>query len=90
METLPLEFGGYKPGEKLGGIALEYESSMVRQYYREYFLNFFSTAYQVHGGYRARCDSPMQSKSQESSGQNFIRIHWSSWTYILASGEVFE
>ena len=29
METLPLEFAGYKPGETLGGIALEYESTMV-------------------------------------------------------------
>lgn len=29
METLPLEFAGYRPGQKLGGIALEYESSMV-------------------------------------------------------------
>lgn len=30
VETLPLEFAGYRPGQKLGGIALEYESSMVR------------------------------------------------------------
>lgn len=29
VETLPLEFAGYRPGQKLGGIALEYESSMV-------------------------------------------------------------
>ena len=31
VETLTLEFPGYKPGEILGGIALEYESTMVRQ-----------------------------------------------------------
>ena len=30
VETLPLEFPGYRPGQMLGGIALEYESSMVR------------------------------------------------------------
>ncbi len=30
VETLPLEFAGYKSGERLGGIALEYESTMVR------------------------------------------------------------
>ncbi len=30
VETLPLEFAGYKPGETLGGITLEYESTMVR------------------------------------------------------------
>lgn len=30
VEILPLEFAGYRPGQKLGGIALEYESSMVR------------------------------------------------------------
>lgn len=29
VETLPLEFAGYKPGETLGGITLEYESTMV-------------------------------------------------------------
>ena len=32
VETLSLEFAGYKPGVLLGGIALEYESTMVRQY----------------------------------------------------------
>ena len=31
VETLPLEFAGYRPGQKLGGIALEYESSMVSE-----------------------------------------------------------
>ena len=30
VETLSLEFAGYKPGTVLGGIALEYESTMVR------------------------------------------------------------
>lgn len=30
VETLPLEFAGYRSGQKLGGIALEYESTMVR------------------------------------------------------------
>lgn len=30
VETLSLEFPGYKPGVLLGGIALEYESTMVR------------------------------------------------------------
>lgn len=29
VEVLPLEFAGYKSGERLGGIALEYESTMV-------------------------------------------------------------
>ena len=29
METLPLEFAGYKPGLQLGGIVVEYESTMV-------------------------------------------------------------
>lgn len=29
VETLPLEYAGYRPGQKLGGISLEYESSMV-------------------------------------------------------------
>ena len=29
VETLPLEFAGFKPGQKLGGISLEYESTMV-------------------------------------------------------------
>ena len=29
VETLPLEFAGYRSGQKLGGIALEYESTMV-------------------------------------------------------------
>ena len=30
VETLPLEFAGYKSGLKLGGIVVEYESTMVR------------------------------------------------------------
>ena len=30
VETLSLEFAGYRPGTVLGGIALEYESTMVR------------------------------------------------------------
>lgn len=29
VETLPLEFAAYKPGLKLGGIVVEYESTMV-------------------------------------------------------------
>ena len=29
VETLTLEFAGYQPGLRLGGIALEYESTMV-------------------------------------------------------------
>lgn len=32
VETLQLEFAGYRPGQKLGGITLEYESTMVRMY----------------------------------------------------------
>ncbi len=31
VETLILQFGGYKSGELLGGITLEYESTMVRE-----------------------------------------------------------
>ena len=30
VETLPLEFAGYMPGLRMGGITLEYESTMVR------------------------------------------------------------
>ena len=30
VETLPLEFAGYVPGLRMGGITLEYESTMVR------------------------------------------------------------
>lgn len=29
-ESLPLEYAGYKPGLLLGGLVLEYESTMVR------------------------------------------------------------
>ena len=29
VETLPLEYAGYMPGQKLGGIVMEYESTMV-------------------------------------------------------------
>ena len=39
VETLPLEFAGFRPGEKLGGIALEYESSMVRN--TSFIIEFF-------------------------------------------------
>ena len=30
VETLQLEFAGYMPGQRLGGICMEYESTMVR------------------------------------------------------------
>ena len=36
VETLKLEFAGYMPGQKLGGIVMEYESTMVR------FINSYS------------------------------------------------
>ena len=29
VETLPLEYAGYKSGMMLGGVTLEYESTMV-------------------------------------------------------------
>ena len=29
VETLQLEFAGYMPGQRLGGICMEYESTMV-------------------------------------------------------------
>lgn len=29
VETLQLEFAGYMPGQRLGGIVMEYESTMV-------------------------------------------------------------
>ena len=32
VETLPLVFPGYKPDFTLGGIVVEYESTMVRVY----------------------------------------------------------
>lgn len=54
VETLPLEFAGYRPGQKLGGIALEYESSMVRDpslFHLRLFTSFFLlvAADQVYG-----------------------------------------
>jgi hypothetical protein len=38
VETLKLEYAGYMPGQKLGGIVMEYESTMVKIYnsYKEY------------------------------------------------------
>lgn len=30
VETLKLEYAGYMPGQKLGGIVMEYESTMVK------------------------------------------------------------
>ena len=30
VETLKLEYADYMPGQKLGGIVMEYESTMVR------------------------------------------------------------
>lgn len=38
VETLPLEFAGYKQGETLGGIALEYDSTMVSSPTQQYSL----------------------------------------------------
>ena len=32
VETLKLEYAGYMPGQKLGGIVMEYESTMVNFY----------------------------------------------------------
>lgn len=34
VETLSLEYAGYKSGLKLGGIVVEYESTMVRKYHQ--------------------------------------------------------
>ena len=31
VETLQLEYAGYMPGQKLGGIVMEYESTMVSE-----------------------------------------------------------
>ena len=33
VETVVLEYSGYKPGVVLGGITLEYESTMVQTYH---------------------------------------------------------
>ena len=47
VETLKLEYAGYMPGQKLGGIVMEYESTMVRCYgyslYKINTLNSMST-----------------------------------------------
>ena len=39
VETLPLEFAGYKADFKLGGIVVEYESTMVRSIQHMYMFN---------------------------------------------------
>lgn len=40
VETLPLEFAGYKSGSKLGGIVVEYESTMVYNTYNVYTIQY--------------------------------------------------
>jgi len=54
VETLPLEFAGYRSGQKLGGIALEYESTMVSfSLLREYHSamdSLYHSANKVYGG----------------------------------------
>lgn len=69
VETLSLEFAGYRPGTVLGGIALEYESTMVRLQDRNngrLSLNEMlfcpCPADQVYGGYRARRHPLLQSQ----------------------------
>ena len=63
VETLSLEYAGYKAGEVLGGITLEYESTMVRsshdceECWSWASLSLTHTAHQIHGWYRARRDS---------------------------------
>ena len=93
VETLSLEFAGYKPGTVLGGIALEYESTMVRLQDRNNdslssneMLLFLCPADQVYGGYRARSDPLLQSQSQEPTGQNHSSLHWPPRTYICTTG----
>ena len=78
VETLPLEFAGYKADFKLGGIVVEYESTMVRSTYVYVLLKvvhllvcvcvlcvcvIFFQPTKFIGWYRARCDSLVQSKS---------------------------
>lgn len=69
VETLLLEFAGYRSGQKLGGISLEYESTMVRYILSSLlillsFLLFFSSANQIHGWNGARCYTFVQSQRE--------------------------
>lgn len=51
VETLVLEYPGYKTGVILGGITLEYESTMVRLVKEYFYMMTISLANKIYGWY---------------------------------------
>ncbi len=130
VETLPLEFAAYKPGLKLGGIVVEYESTMVGRDWSCLgcvalaasfsvsllpFLSvpspptsssstlslppafppshppslspFLSPAHQVHGRHRTRGHPVLQSKGQDSPGEDHHSLHGAPWANLCPAGQ---
>ena len=71
VESLTLEYPGYKPGVILGGITLEYESTMVHPLLIStiiiMFIIILCLANQVYGGNRTGNNSFWESKREDTS-----------------------